>query len=264
MKRLTNAFLLVATAALVAGCPHQTEQVFTGDIVATVNGEPITRAQLDLYSQRRGGQMSDEDLLNDLISIELLKQAAERDRLHLRDEVAGELMTQRSAILAQAAVRQRLETHEVTDDDIEREYQRFVDEEMGEELRASHILVTSREQAADLIAQLDQGADFAELAREHSQDGSAEAGGDLGWFEPDMMVEPFSEAAQALEPGNYTQEPVQTQFGWHVIRLEGRRAAEAPPLAEVSNEVRGFLQSQMVEAWVNELRERARIEIRDR
>jgi peptidyl-prolyl cis-trans isomerase C len=255
---------MLALAAVLVGCPQQTEQVFTGDIVATVNGEPITRAQLDLYAQRRGGQMPEEDLLNDLISIELLKQAAERERLHLRNEVAGELATQRGAILAQAAVRDRLEHHQVTDEDIEAEYERFVSEEMGEELRARHILVPTREQAEELIAELNDGGDFAALAQEHSQDGSAEAGGDLGWFEPDMMVEPFSEAAQALEPGNYTQEPVQTQFGWHVIRLEGRRAAEAPPLAEVSNEVRGYLQSQMVEAWVNELRERARIEIRDR
>ena len=232
-----------------------------GDAVAMVNGQPISKAQLDVYAERRGPQANPEDLVNDLISMELLAQAAIRDGLDRDPQVAGELASQRTALLAQAAVRERLESGAITDEQVATEYERFKTEDLGEELHARHILVEDEALARDLIKQLDEGAAFEALAREHSKYGSAENGGDLGWFEQDMMVEPFGERAAALEPGSYTKEPVQTRFGWHVIQLVERRAAEPPPLEQVSEEIRGYLQSQMVEKWVNELREAAEVEI---
>jgi peptidyl-prolyl cis-trans isomerase C len=145
---------------------------------------------------------------------------------------------------------------------VQAEYERFIAEDLGEELHARHILVAEESAARDLIAQLDEGADFAELARAHSSDGSAQNGGDLGWFDKDMMVAPFGEEAAGLNVGAYTANPVQTRFGWHVIQLDGRRSATAPPLDEIRDEIAGFLQAQMIEAWVNELRGQATIEIR--
>ncbi|MCA1798000.1 MAG: peptidylprolyl isomerase [Xanthomonadaceae bacterium] len=261
MNRITLSIALLAAVALT-GCDRMEQTAApTGDVVATVNGQPITQGQLDIYSARRGAQMPPADLINDLISIELLRQAAERAGIHERPEVAGELATQRAAILAQAVVRERLDSHTISDADIATEYERYIAEEIGEEMHARHILVPTVEQARELIAALEAGGDFAELAAEHSQDGSAQQGGDLGWFEPGMMVESFSEAAAALEVGAFTREPVQSQFGWHVIKLEGRRTAEAPPFESVQNEIRSYLQSQMVEAWVNELRGEAEISL---
>lgn len=264
MNRFHVSIAVLLAAVALTACDRMEQQPSsapTGEVVATVNGQPITQAQLDIYAARRGGQVPQADLINDLVSIELLKQAAERAGIHERPEVAGEIATQRAAVLAQAIVRERLESHAISDEDVATEYDRFVAEELGQEMHARHILVPTQEQARDIIAELEAGGDFAELAAEHSQDGSAQQGGDLGWFEPGMMVEPFSEAAAALEEGQYTREPVQTQFGWHVIKLEGRRTAEAPPLEGVQAEIRGYLQSQMVEAWVNELRGEAEISL---
>ncbi|MEX0899902.1 MAG: peptidylprolyl isomerase [Gammaproteobacteria bacterium] len=267
-KRLNWMFAALAAATLAAcdmaeqnDTPANTE---TENAVAVVNGQPISQAQLDVYAERRNaqGQQTDpEDLVNDLISMELLAQSAIRDGLDRRPQTAGELASQRTALLAQAAVREHLANAEISDADVETEYQRFIAEDLGEELNARHILVEDEALARELIEQLDGGANFAELAEEHSTDGSAANGGDLGWFEQNMMVAPFGEAAAALEEGAYTQEPVQTQYGWHVIKLEGRRSAEPPPVDQVRSAISEYLQSQRVERWVNELREAAEVEI---
>lgn len=262
MKPIIRISSLLFASVLIAACgPEQAQEpADTGNAVATVNGKPITEAQFAVYERRRGAQAGHEELLDDLISIELLAQAAERQGLDRDADILGEIASHRAATLAQAVVRAQLDSNPITDEQVEHEYQRFLTEDLGEELHARHILVTDEDEARALIARLDEGADFAELAREHSQDGSAAVGGDLGWFEQDMMVEPFGATAAALETGHYTPEPVQTRFGWHIILLDGRRGATAPPLDEIRDEIIGFLQAQMIEAWVNELRGEATIE----
>ena len=126
------------------------------------------------------------------------------------------------------------------------------------EYRASHILVVTEEQAKDLKAQLDGGADFAELAKANSTDGSSAGGGDLGWFGPGMMVKPFEDAVIALQPGQVSA-PVQTQFGWHLILLAETRNAAAPPLADVSADLSAELQRQAIEAHVTAITEAAAV-----
>lgn len=271
MMKSTNLPLLLLAGSLLVACgaepaaPPAPEAAADATAVASVNGRAISAAQFRAYERRRAasGQVGYDALVNDLVSIELLAQAAERDGLHDSDEVAGELASQRAGLLAQAAVRARLESDPITEERIELEYQRFLEEDLGEELHARHILVADEAQARALITQLDGGADFAELAQANSTDGSAASGGDLGWFDKDMMVAPFGDAAAALEVGQYTPEPVQTRFGFHVILLEDRRQATAPPLEEVREDIVGYLQAQAIEDWVNELREAATIELND-
>jgi peptidyl-prolyl cis-trans isomerase C len=118
--------------------------------------------------------------------------------------------------------------------------------------------VATEEQAKDLKAQLDGGADFAELAKANSTDGSAAGGGDLGWFGPGMMVKPFEDAVIALQPGQISA-PVQTQFGWHLILLAETRDAAAPPLADVSAELSAELQRQAIEAHVTAITDAATV-----
>lgn len=264
-RGLPAILLLLPLAGCAPPAPDEDEPA-AGEIIATVNDKAITSAQYEVYARRRGEPpRTDEqrlNLINDLVSIELLVQAAERDGLDREPQVAGEIAVQRSAALAQAAIGKRLAEHPLSDEDLEAEYQRYLDEDGGEELRASHILVAAEDEARKLLAELDTGADFAELAAEHSLDGSGVRGGDLGWFEPDMMVEAFARAAAALDVGGLTREPVQTRFGWHIIRLDGRREAPPMPFEEIRDELRGYLQSRLIEAWVNELRESARVEIR--
>lgn len=269
MNRITTPLAAIAATLVLSACTEPTTPVAPapmetgGDAVVTVNGQAITQARLDVYAQRRGGQQPAGDMIDDLISIELLAQAAVAQGLDQRPQTAGELASQRATTLAQAAVRARLEEFSVSDETVEAEYERFIAEDIGEQLSASHILVEDEALARSLIEQLDGGAAFADLAREHSTDGSAAEGGSLGWFDASAMVAPFSAAAAALEVGSYTGDPVQTQFGWHVIRLDGRRASTPPPLDEVREDIRGYLQSREIEAWVNELRGAATIDRRE-
>src|SRR5690606_33554728 len=106
-----------------------------------------------------------------------------------------------------------------------------------------------------------EGADFAALAKKNSKDSSAEQGGDLGWFTLDTMVEPFSNAVAALEPGKVSEQPVQSQFGWHVIKLEETRDAPAPPFEDVKDRVRVLLQRKKLQAYLDGLRDNAKVEI---
>jgi peptidyl-prolyl cis-trans isomerase C len=130
-------------------------------------------------------------------------------------------------------------------------------------VRARHILVRTQEEAEAIIEQLDAGADFAELAVEKSTDPGKGDGGDLGYFGPGQMVEPFEEAAFALEVGAYTKEPVQTQFGWHVIKVEDRRAQQPPAFEDVKEQIRSILFRDAYGSVVEKARAGAKIEILD-
>ena len=147
-----------------------------------------------------------------------------------------------------------------TEAEIQAEYEAQIAVHGTSEYQARHILVQTPELAADLISQLDAGADFAELAKAHSIDATAAEGGDLGWFAPGQMVPTFSEAVTVLEPGAYTPEPVATQFGWHVIQLMGTRPIEPPPLADVRPLIEEILQARQLRAYMDALRADARVE----
>lgn len=125
-----------------------------------------------------------------------------------------------------------------------------------------HILVEDEQTARDLIAQLDDGADFGELAQEHSKDtGSGEAGGDLGWFSLDQMVEPFADAVGALEPGQRADEPVETRFGWHIVQLEETRPMPKPTLEQMRPELEDRARRDAINGMIAELRDSANVEI---
>ena len=129
---------------------------------------------------------------------------------------------------------------------------RFSDFEPGREYNAAHILVETEEQATELKAEIDGGAEFAAVAREHSTDGAAANGGALGWFGLGMMVPEFEDAVVALEPGQVS-DPVQTQFGWHLVRLNDTRLATAPTLDEVRDAIAGELRDGAVQSYIEEI-----------
>lgn len=140
----------------------------------------------------------------------------------------------------------------VTEDDIQAAYtEQFADVEPATEYKAAHILVETEEKAKDIIAQLEDGADFAKLARENSTGPTGASGGDLGWFGPDTMVAPFFDAVSKLEPDGIS-EPVETQFGWHVIKLEKTRDSKAPALDEVRSEIETELRRVAFNAFIAE------------
>jgi peptidyl-prolyl cis-trans isomerase C len=148
----------------------------------------------------------------------------------------------------------------VTDEAIQAAYdESYGTEAPGTEYNAAHILVETEAEAQAIVAELEGGADFATIARERSKDpGSGAQGGDLGWFGPGMMVEPFEQAVVALEPGAVSA-PVETQFGWHVIRLNETRPVPVPTLEEVRDQIAGELEQAAIEAAIAELQESADI-----
>jgi len=151
----------------------------------------------------------------------------------------------------------------VSEEAIQKEYETAIAAMKGKEYKASHILVDSEDKAKEVIAELKKGGNFAELAKEKSSDSSAANGGDLGWFTPSMMVPPFAQAVAKMEKGKFSEEPVQTPFGWHVILLEDSRAATPPSLTELKPQIQQMLQSKMVNDYLEKLRSGAKIEVKE-
>lgn len=258
--------LLLALAACDTGRKDDSAAP-EGEAVAKVNGEALTESRLLHYAIRRaGGDPSAlepqvmQQLLNELINIELLAQEARKQDLHQQPPLQEQLAFQRDTALADAAMTRHLEQNPITDEEVRAEYEQRKGELGGTEYKARHILLEDEEKARDVIEQLDQGAEFAVLAKEHSvEPGAAESGGDLGWFSPAQMVPAFSGALSGMKPGERSKEPVQTQFGWHVILVEDAREIEPPPFEDVEEQIRRFLTNQRIQAYLNELRAKAEI-----
>jgi len=263
-------FCLVPGLLLIAAGCQDTDTTATksGEGIASVNGEAITAEQLNAYIERRTGSDPSaiepqvrEQLLNEMINIELLAQAAKNSKLHEQSPLKDQLAFQRDTAMADAAMSAYLEKNPVTEEDIRAEYEQRKGELGGTEYKARHILVETEEQAKDIVSKLDGGADFAELAKEHSiEPGADKSGGDLGWFSPAQMVPPFAAAVTSMEPGSRSKQPVQTQFGWHVIAVEDTRDVPPPELAQISEQIKRFMTNQRIQKYIDELRAGAEIE----
>jgi len=250
-----RAALAVGALLALAPAPGLAADVTAETVVATVNGTVITLGNVIAMRESlpdQYQQLPDETLytgiLEQLIQQTALAEAAEPD-LTRRDLI--NLENQSRAYKA-GALLQDVVIGAVTDEAIQAAYDARVQGLSAAplvEYNASHILVATEAEAADLRAQLDGGADFAELAAAHSSDGAAPGGGSLGWFGPGMMVKPFEDAVVALKPGEIGG-PVQTQFGWHLIKLDETRNASVPSLDELRDELAGQIEQQSVEAFI--------------
>jgi peptidyl-prolyl cis-trans isomerase C len=237
-------------------------------VVARVNGEAIGQATVESQVQAlsaRGQQVSPSRALDEVITVKLLAQKAEEKGLADKPEVQIELDRQRSSLLAQQLIREELNAFEPSEENLRAAYdEQFASADGNMEYHARHILLKEDKAKAEaIIEQLNGGADFVALAKEQSEGPSASNGGDLGWFQPSDMVQPFSEAVQSLEPGQYTKTPVKTQFGWHVALLEETRAAEPPQFEEVRSQLRSQLVSQHLQQYIADLRQSGDVEIVD-
>ena len=240
-------------------------------VIATVNGENITLGDLILLrvtlDPQRVGSMPPEQLYDNLVvqatNKMLLRQAAERADMESRKTVAKWLAFQRDGILSDVYANERV-SEVLNEDLISAEYQkRFVDAERPLEWNANHILVQDPDEAARLaeLAKAD-GADFEQLAKDNSKGPSAPQGGSLGWFRQGQLVPEFQTAVEALSPGGVS-DPVQTQFGWHVIKLNETREAPPPALGQVQRELVELLTAQITESVVNALRDSGEVTVVD-
>ena len=235
--------------------------------VARVDGEPIFMSQvlefaatLPVEYQAQFEQVL-PFIIDRLIEFRLLDRAAEGTGLAEDEEVKARV-AQLTINVVREIYLQRYVAGEITDAALQARYEAHLAENPpAEEVSARHILVESEEDARAIIAELDAGGDFATLATDRSTGPSATQGGDLGYFTDGQMVPAFSEAAFALEPGSYTPDPVETQFGWHVIFVEDRRLQAAPAFEELEGQLSEELQRAAIDTLLADLRAGAEIEV---
>jgi peptidyl-prolyl cis-trans isomerase C len=266
-----TASLLLLTACGQAGTPGAAE---SGPAAVTVNGQAISASVFDLYigtvSQQPADAMPAEQkdqMLDQLVAMHLAADAAQKAGLDKDKDVLAQLELTRMNVLADAQFKKMLADTPVTDADVQAEYDTQVaamPKAGGTEYNASHILVDSKTTADAIVAELKKGGDFAKIAKERSKDGSKDNGGNLGWFTPETMVKPFADAVVALQKGKYTETPVESQFGWHVILLHDSRAGSPPPpppaLADVRDQVVQLVQRKRLQTYLENLRKAARIQ----
>jgi peptidyl-prolyl cis-trans isomerase C len=190
----------------------------------------------------------------------LFVQEAEKKGLTRNADVQRQLDNVRQDILIRALIRDHLKTNPIKDDEIKAEYDKIRQQAGDKEYHARHILVEKEDEAKDIIAQLKKGAKFEDLAKKSKDTGSAQSGGDLEWNTPQTFVKEFSDAMVKLEKGKFTDTPVKTQFGYHVIRLDDVREAKAPPLEQVRPQIQQELERHRVQALQQSLRAKAKIQ----
>jgi peptidyl-prolyl cis-trans isomerase C len=227
--------------------PHTDYDAFLKNIL---QGKPAT----DLTAEQKG------QVLDELITMKLVAGQALKDGLEKDPDVAANLDILRMRVLSDAESQKYLKDKEPTDAELHAEYDSAIASMDKTEYHARHILVPTKEKAEQLIKKIKGGAKFEDVAKAESTDNSKTSGGDLGWFTTSRMVKPFGDAVKSLKKGEMTPEPVQTQFGWHIIQLEDTREVAPPPFEQVKAQVqKGVVQKKLL-AYVEELKKNAKIE----
>jgi peptidyl-prolyl cis-trans isomerase C len=230
--------------------------------VAIVDGTPISRDAFDDYLKGllRGKPITDvtaeekNQVLDQMINMQLIAAQAEKDGMDKDPEVATRIALLRTQILADAAAQKYVKANEPTDAELQAAYDAATDKT---EYHASHILVPTKEKAEQLIKKLKGGAKFEDLAKTESTDNSKANGGDLGWFTTAKMVKPFGDAVKGLKKGDFTAEPVQTQYGWHIIKLQDTRDA---PLDQMKPQLSNPIMQKKFQTYIDGLKKNAKIE----
>jgi peptidyl-prolyl cis-trans isomerase C len=269
--------ILGLTAALVALAACQQNSSTTGQssssspaaspTVATVDGTPIDRDAYEFYIKGITGKTSSDlspeqrtQALDNLIRAQLLSQQAEKQGLDKQPETAQLIKMERLNILEQALSQKVLGDKQPTDDELKAEYDAEVAKLPKTEYHARHILVATQPFAEKIVDRLKKGEKFEDLAKAESMDSSKTNGGDLGWFTLDHMVKPFADAVGNLKNGQYTTDPVQTQYGWHVIQLLGTRPVSPPPFDQVKQRLVQVVQAKKFRAYTDGLLKQAKVE----
>ncbi len=274
IRHLAGAAFCAATLALPAAALAQTgketpkaatKSTLKAGVIATVNGVAIPQRRADVLLRERAthGASPDDQLRaavrEDLINREVIEQEAKREGFTKSPELQAELDLVRQTVIVQNFVRDWLSKHPVTEDEMKKEYEK-AKASMGEtEYRARHILVDTEDEAKMIIAELKKGGKFEDLAARSKDAGSKAKGGDLGWGVPAYYDKAFADALVKLKKGEYTQTPVHTRFGYHVIRLDDVRPAKFPSYDEVKPRLEQEVSQRKLETLVRDLRAKAKV-----
>ncbi|TNF58333.1 MAG: peptidylprolyl isomerase [Burkholderiales bacterium] len=256
------ALSTLAAALLLAASPWAAAQN-----VAIVNGKAVPKARIEALVKQieASGRTVDEgmreQLREEVILREIFMQEANKRGIAATPEYREQMELARQTILIRALFADFQKRNPVTDAEIQAEYDKFAAANAGKEYRARHILVDTEKQAKDIIAAIKGGASFEDIARKQSKDpGSGANGGDLDWAVASSYVTEFSEAMVKLDKGQMTDAPVQSQFGWHVIRVDDIRQVQLPALADIRQQIQQQMAQQRMNEYQMQLREKARVE----
>ena len=268
MNRSVFRFSLVALAAVLSVAPvlAKDDAAKSAATVATVNGKAIPKNRADalVAAQTAQGQPDSSDLRKavreELVRREVLTQEALKKGFDKKGEIQGQLDLARQGVLIGAYLGDYVRSHPVSDEAIKKEYDAIKLKLGDKEYKVRHILVEKEDEAKDIIARLKKGEKFEDLAKQSKDPGSKDRGGDLGWAAPSNYVKPFSDALVKLEKGKFTETPVKSDFGYHVILLDDTRELKLPPLEDAKQQIVQRLQQQMVEKHIAELRGKAKVD----
>ena len=234
--------------------------------VATVNGKTIQKNRADalVASQTAQGQPDSAELRKavreELIRREVIAQEAQKKGVDKKGEIQGQMELARQSVVIGAYLGDYVRSHPVGEEAVKKEYDAIKLKLGDKEYKVRHILVEKEDEAKDIVAKLKKGDRFEELAKQSKDPGSKERGGDLGWAAPSSYVKPFSDAIIKLEKGKYTETPVKSDFGYHVIMLDDTRELKLPPMDEARQQIVQRLQQQLVEKHIQDLRGKAKVD----
>ena len=254
--------LLPLIAVLILPVPGlSADEKSDNPVLARVNGVAISVDEVRHFIQSQEGQLAPDRALQEMINVELVVQAARNEGLMNDDILQLEIKRNTSGLIASHYLQTFLSRLEISEEDLKARYQKdYVQGSQELEYNANHILLETETEARDVIKQLDQGAVFSELAKTLSTGPSGKNGGALGWFKSGDMVAPFSEAATQLKAGEYSKQPVQTQFGWHVILLNETRQQPIPEFESVRQKLSTAIAADSISAKIRALQEAAKID----
>jgi len=261
MKKLSLGSIAAAAIAVTLALPASAQNI------AIVNGKAVPKARAEALAQqvaRSGRPVTPElegQIKDEVIAREIFMQEAQKLGLDSTEDFKTQIELARQTILIRELFADFQKKNPVTDEEIKAEYDKFAAANGGKEYKARHILVEKESEAKDIIARLKKGAKFEDIAKKQSKDpGSGAKGGDLDWANPGSYVKEFTEALIKLNKGQTTDTPVQSQFGWHVIRLDDVRQAQLPKIDEVKPQIAQQLQQQRLAKFQEDLRAKAKVE----
>ncbi len=254
------AALLVAGAIVSAPALAQNKGAF-----ATVNGQAIPQSVYDAFvaEQKAQGAPDSAELQNavkeELVRREILAQEAKKKGLDKKANIQGQIELAKQAVLIRAFLTDYVQAHPISDAQLKAEYELIKNNLGSTEYKSRHVLVEKEDDAKAIIAKLDKGEKFSELAKQSKDPGSKDKGGELGWSSPNAYVKPFAEALGKLKKGEYTKTPVKSDFGYHVIQLDDSRPLNPPAFDQVKPQLQQRANQQQVENLVKELRAKAKV-----
>ena len=269
---MPRGFLMACLAVCSTACAQNSQPNAANDPlgpgdVATVNGKRVPESVFRLYSinavRKNVDDLTPDErkaVLDDIVGVVLMADEAEKQGLLKERTTAAQLELSRLQLAARAAATRYMEQNPPTETELKALYDENVSRLGVQQFKARHILVATKEEADAVIKQLSQGKNFLELAKARASGPTGPNGGDLGWFSADSMVAPVVEAVKSMKVGSHSTEPVQSEYGYHVLLLEDTRTQDPPSLDDVRNDLTNAVQRNKLQQHVHELVEGAKVE----